>query len=417
MPSSDDERRACHGRATLRLQTLEALQTMANPSRKSDFWIAVAALAVLGAAIWSLVWAAKQVQMELIPPSLTVAPARAGAYVLLCLIVGTLTMALVQMWRTLVPVRGFFQRAALSRFFEESMRDQPPVSYEDGVPWEVALGEFELRAGRPRGKTGLRWNFWGVLSPDLYDLPIEQLCGQLNLAFESGLSAPGKFQHLLHAVLGQEGKDPLATATDFSQYAEYQDEAARNRWLLSQAEARATLSRMAQQRIDGFQIATGGAWRRLLRVCVLGMSVVFSWQATAYRMATAPNAVAVEPEPRFYKYSDSAASDSDGRVGHPTRSGPESKTYDSYPRRPIPESRTDDSYPRRPSPESLTDDSHPTRSGPESKTYDGHSPDDERRGSLGTHLFQSVLMGLIAGYVAMVLRDLVAILELKRRQT
>jgi hypothetical protein len=324
------------------------------------------ALAVLGAAIWLLVHAARQVRLELIPPNLTVSPARAEAYVLLCLIVGALTMSLVQMWRTLVPVRGFYQRSALLRFFENGLRTE----IDGKASGEPALGEFELRVGRVGYKGGRRRGFWVVLSPILYDLPIEQLCGQLSLAFENSMAAPDRFPNLLRGVLGPEGREPLAVAIDDSGDHGDQNETARNRRLLRQAEARATLSRMAQQRIDGFQIGTGGSWRRTLRVCVVGISVVFSWQATAYyldRMVTAPVVVAFDNDPRFPGDSKSTGSDFDGRIGGSMKSD--------------------------------------------------LSPEDYARRSWGTHLFQSVLMGLIAGYVAMVLRDLVAILELKRRQT
>ena len=377
---------------------------MASRFRKVDLWIALAALGALAVAIWAMVRAAKQVRMELIPPTLMVTPGRAGAYALLCIAVGAFTMALVQIWRTLIPVRGFFQRAALLRFLNKGLQDAsfqgvPPLlwAHRHPIPDEVsqarALEEFELRGGRS-AREGTRRGFWSVMSPMLYDLPIEQLCGQLNLAFDAALGAPSRFPNLLLGVLGREGIDPLAVVMQDSADVTYEDEKQRDIRLLHQAEARALLSRMGQQRIDAFQIDAGGAWRRLLRVCVVGMSLAFSWQATTYHpdfAALFERRVGLSrtvPSP-FVSPSGGGAESGSG-ANNLTGSASDVRTNSVEMRDSVAQ---DDAQERQ-----LWED-------------------EAARGAFGTHLFQAILMGLISAYVAMALRDLAAVLELKRRQT
>jgi hypothetical protein len=91
---------------------------MVRNSQRLDIAIGLAAVVLLLGTTLALARAAMRARLERIPPALTFPPSKALSYFLICLVVGALTMAFVQIWRTLLPIRGFFQRCALSVFLQ-----------------------------------------------------------------------------------------------------------------------------------------------------------------------------------------------------------------------------------------------------------------------------------------------------------
>lgn len=244
-----------------------------------------------------------------------------------CAAVGLLSMVAVQSYRLLIPVRGRFHRDALAAWMVEG-HDTNSTQWKKLGELITALKDFSAhRALRefeePRlGRTDKSTGELAALVIALYDLPLEQLCGQLSSTADILLEHPRQSPHLMVGLVGQEGMTPLVrlveaiaeldqvsmpgetepSVSDVRRSADMSEERDRRLKARRQArmnaleadrreaaiaaatlpvtEARAVLARYIQQRIDAFQIATGSVWRRRLRGMVLVVSIGAAWVIT-----------------------------------------------------------------------------------------------------------------------------------------
>lgn len=253
-------------------------------------WLAfLAAILVLGIA-WALLRMGILFSIQIAPPDFTDASARAWALAKFSLGVGALTMALIQVVRVLIPIRGYFHREQLLEWlsgFDQVRVKSTAVSPENRRLAQQALLEFETRGGTGRSDSLYKRN--------LYDGSIEQLCAQLNVTLETGIDSPRQMPTLLHCFFGADGIEELEIlhgrpfwekpdlkpnavreATEPEDWKESKDDSE----MLRKAAARATLTRLSQFRIDAFQIATAGRWRRSLRSMVTLISLMLSFAVT-----------------------------------------------------------------------------------------------------------------------------------------
>jgi hypothetical protein len=297
--------------------------------------IAIALIVLLvGGALWKI----SRPSTTLASAGFSLESSQAWSFLIFCLGVAGLTMSLVQVCRMLYPFRGYFHREALEKWLtlgselsiesfavirmnmevapgggvtvaQQVVGDPNGAAYEAVrrvqyarllTDWEsvlkllglkepsveAALEELELQRGS-KSLLKVELDLFPA-SMDLYDLPIEQLSGQLNLALETGLDDPRRFRNLIVLMVGKEGATDLlsviqplsnvpkfgegqSTGGDDSSETKYSEQA------LAQAQSRAAITRMVQLRIDSFQIATGGQWRHRLRLVVLAVSFFLSF--------------------------------------------------------------------------------------------------------------------------------------------
>jgi hypothetical protein len=190
--------------------------------------------------------------------------------------VGTLSMALIQAVKDMFPIRRLFHRSRMRRWLRGLGSGGPlpgidyleisarPPSYDDA--------EHELITLATAGN-----------SAAFYDLPIEQLCGQMNAAVAVALDYPHRYPGLV-SCLGALA-DPRDVGLAFAP-----PPAARgSREMLSPNEAAAVdafvdarnrLNHVVQRAIDGFQIATGFQWKWLLQLVSIILSGAIA--TTAY---------------------------------------------------------------------------------------------------------------------------------------
>ncbi len=247
------------------------------------WWGLVAAILLIGVA-WALLRMGILFSIQIAPPDFTEASSRAWALTKFSLGVGALTMALIQVVRMLIPIRGCFHRQQLLEWLDRYGRDfEPPDKRSHDLHdhghtrmAKLALSEFETRGGTQQPGS--------PYTRDFYDSSIEQLCAQLNVAIEAGLDSPRQMRNLLRCFFGKEGSRSLAVLRRSPPQEELSRESKRSTndaELLRKAEARASLTRLAQFRIDAFQIETAGRWRRHLRSIVTLTSVTLSFAVTA----------------------------------------------------------------------------------------------------------------------------------------
>lgn len=196
--------------------------------------------------------------------------------------VGSLSMALVQVFKDLAPVRQGFNYTFLWNWYVERLFGERPhtrrnygIRRENRSPEKVksALNETVMLA------TG------GHLHA-LMDLSVEQLCGQLNSAAQIALEYPRRYRNFYDVIVaGSDERDIEIVAAgnpdsvDYkesrqtSPLAEKRDD--KQRYL----EARARIGQFSQRSIDALHIRLGERWRWWLQIASFVFSAVITYAA------------------------------------------------------------------------------------------------------------------------------------------
>jgi hypothetical protein len=173
--------------------------------------------------------------------------------------VGVLSMAFIQTIKDMFPLRTWFQRAAVAKWLAANAKPSQhnPLAAQNDLVRLSTDGDSEA----------------------FYQLPIEQLCGQINAALQVVLDYPSFHEDLLYSLAFganpadldllvkasrpvRENITPAADLTDAQ------------RMLMSQvADARNRVGRQAQRSVDGLQISVGSRWQYWLKFASIVLSV------------------------------------------------------------------------------------------------------------------------------------------------
>jgi hypothetical protein len=192
------------------------------------------------------------------------------AYVLALSILGGVSMALLQTIKDLLPVRQWFQRYYLSKWMEEGAAEARKKFDNPAVSASIAEEDLlELAVDGDRGA--------------LYDLQIEQLCGQFTAAIQIVLEFPADHVNLF-AVTASGASSPdvnlVLAGPSVPPTQAFLD--ARNR-----------VTHQCQRAIDALQITAGFRWKWILQFSSIALSAALAWIAMAYRPTIAPSFVSV----------------------------------------------------------------------------------------------------------------------------
>lgn len=201
--------------------------------------------------------------------------------------VGGLSMAFVQVLKDIGPFRQWFNRGFLGTWFQQRLGGEHPrrrvlgwvrrrsqnASLEQGV--DGALRELvDLAAGGSELA--------------LLDLPVEQLCGQLNSASQVALEYPGRFPHLFDVLVsGAAAGDVAVIARGNPVSIDYPMQSRRtvppelDRKDPKQLylEARARVGQYVQRSIDAIQIRLGARWKWWLQLASFASSAAITYAA------------------------------------------------------------------------------------------------------------------------------------------
>ncbi|MBI2002192.1 MAG: hypothetical protein HYT85_02665 [candidate division NC10 bacterium] len=176
--------------------------------------------------------------------------------------VGLATMAVLQVIKDLTPARRWFQQL----LFEQWVRRR---AEETGQNPEDALTDLVglATAGDARS---------------LYDLPIEQLAGQVNAATQVVLDYPSQHEALLRILAYGASEEDLRSllAPPPRRRTEEMSEAERQ-VLTTFVDARNRVTHQIQRSLDALQIAIGSRWKWLMQLCSVIFSGVFIFVALA----------------------------------------------------------------------------------------------------------------------------------------
>lgn len=177
---------------------------------------------------------------------------------------GLIALSIIQALKYLSSLRGWFHRNEVARYLS-SYGSKSPAWLE----LEAALGTTSLQTkdlGMYQQTRNLRYFF---------DLPLEQLTGQISAAAELALSKPYDYQNLLKGLLHPQGTEQLGIVIDAG-VPEPGEESA------LVIEARNHVGLLLQRAIDSMQIVIGHRWRWLLRALALCISFPIAVIGTQY---------------------------------------------------------------------------------------------------------------------------------------
>jgi|SRR5579859_3565117 len=203
--------------------------------------------------------------------------------------VGVLSMAIIQTIKDMLPVRNWFQQYFLQRWMQKKCRD----AGNRAADWMRAAGSrwfaeetnrtdpvansatFETGPDRTVAERDLFKLATDGDSDALYDLAIEQLCGQINAAAQVVLDRPSDHPDLMLCLASV--ADPVDIARVMFPPAEAKaarpvdDDEARRRHD-SFVDARTRVTHQVQRAIDALQITAAYRWKFLLQLCSILLS-------------------------------------------------------------------------------------------------------------------------------------------------
>jgi len=169
--------------------------------------------------------------------------------------VGVLTMAILQTVKDVSPVRNIFQRRFLRGWLEAKARDSVELAAGAPNPRQAETDLIRLATAGDRQA--------------FYDLPIEQMCGQINAATQVLFDYPEEHGDLLRCLAALAKPEDLKilltprTAT----------EAQRTQ---AQVDARSRVMHQVQRSIDALQIAAGFRWKLYLQIAAFSLSYLLT---------------------------------------------------------------------------------------------------------------------------------------------
>jgi hypothetical protein len=191
-----------------------------------------------------------------------------SAHVIALSIIGGVSMALLQTLKDLLPTRQWFQSYYLKKWMEEGAAEARKNFDNPNVLAPKA--EQDLLTMAVDGDAAA-----------LYDLQIEQLCGQYTAAIQMVLEFPSAHVDLLEITASQ------ANSADISLVLAGPPVPPTQAFL----DARNRVTHQCQRAIDALQITAGLRWKWLLQVASIVLSGVLAWVAMAYR----PGTIAANP--------------------------------------------------------------------------------------------------------------------------
>lgn len=185
--------------------------------------------------------------------------------------VGVLSMAIIQALKDLTPIRSWFQAWWIRGWLAEKWAMTKEVRAALANTRTASTGDRSAEADLV------------LLATDgdadaLYDLAIEQLCGQMNVAAQAALDNPGRYPELLFCLACR------AQPADLDQVLHPPDavrvQAAQEQIppviLQNYVDARNRVTQQVQRAIDAVQISLGFRWKFWLQLASFALSALIA---------------------------------------------------------------------------------------------------------------------------------------------
>jgi hypothetical protein len=187
--------------------------------------------------------------------------------------VGLLSMAIIQVFKDLLPVRRWFQQWWVRKWLEEKH------SLVDKKEGRALIGESDQVFSTGTAETQLVQLATDGDANAFYNLPIEQLCGQLNAAAQAVLENPSDYKVLLlHLGARAELSDLRTLITDTAQFRTPPtlDSAPDRSTFQAFVDARNRVGHQVQRAIDALQLSCAQRWKLWIQMIAIALSFVIA---------------------------------------------------------------------------------------------------------------------------------------------
>lgn len=230
---------------------------------KLDWFLPIATICLL--ALW-IVWFATWKTISVIGLITTFYPPNVALSLRAIAAVGFLAMCLIQAIRFLIPVRSWFHQNKLRLWLSSSTETDQEPGHSPGQELGATSSkdaDFEQILNLTNTKDPTAF----------FEMPIEQVCGQLSAVAELILSQPQTYKTLIVAFAGSgASKDAKKLIQMPSAPLQTQSDDVRDR-----------VAYAIQRNIDAFQIAAGNSWRRCMRLAAIIVSAAIAYGAVSRR--------------------------------------------------------------------------------------------------------------------------------------
>lgn len=204
--------------------------------------------------------------------------------------IGTLAMAVIQTLKDMLPLRQLFQKRFVTNWLELRAEQAPVLDTKKKPDPARAQADLVRMATSQDSKA-------------LYDLPIEQLCGQANAALQVSLDYPWDHKDLIWCfAFPAEAQDLNVllhppTSSLRKKLAEISEE--ERKFVDTYSAARNRVAHQVQRSIDALQVAAGFRWKFYLQLASIILCVVLSlvglseYSATQHMPLKIPAALAM----------------------------------------------------------------------------------------------------------------------------
>lgn len=178
--------------------------------------------------------------------------------------VGVISMAFIQTVKDMVPLRRWFQAWWVKGWLQNQARQARLVQGFEADPEEAEKDLIRLATSGDREA--------------LYDLPIEQVSGQMNAATQIVLDYPWHHPHLLYCLAAQASAEDVKKLVGARPLAEKpraqltEEEKSR---LADLVDPRNRVTHQVQRSLDGLQISAGFRWKLCLQIASIVLSGLF----------------------------------------------------------------------------------------------------------------------------------------------
>jgi hypothetical protein len=219
----------------------------------------------------------------------------------LALIIGLLSMVVLQTFKDLLPWRQWFQKDWMLRWLAQGMPSFRQVEKKMAEPGAEPVPTVPAFRQSVTGKESTHFSdSEGVIvaladlvnlatagdEKALFELPIEQFCGQTNAALQLALDHPPSHVALIwclgHLTQSEDLDAVLSPPTATLRKAQNELNESDRQELDKYTNARVRLSHQLQRAIDGFQVATGSRWKLIFQMASIGISLALAFVAMLF---------------------------------------------------------------------------------------------------------------------------------------
>jgi hypothetical protein len=211
----------------------------------------------------------------------------AATFLVAALLIASATMAAIQTVKDLFPVRRFFQGSLVRAWLGEragefsTRRRRLKIPVDWGKQTATPLKGLPVSANHLTAEADLVKLATTGDRRAFYDLPVEQMCGQMAAAAGVVLDFPQNYRDLFLCLAAFAEPEDLEVVLDNERRTEKEMMALRQEnpgTYQALIDARNRLTHQVQRAIDGFQVRSGYRWRWCLQVAsfVLAFGLSFA---------------------------------------------------------------------------------------------------------------------------------------------